>query len=267
MPEKKHLMNGYEAVKKPMTETTRECFLTRLFFRTIYGSRDWLYQLKGVDVTARSGGRRVWLLFIFLTVFGLVLLLAQQLSLVSRTWFFTYALSSHQFNTTIVTTNDTASKMAPVNGSCAEPSTEIGYRIDAHTSHPPTFAELEKQFNMLDAGGRFTPRSCMPVHTVAIVVPYRDRESHLRSFLQNIHPFLMNQSLDYGIFIVEPIENETFNRGKLMNVGFVEAKKMFNWSCVIFHDIDLIPEDSRNAYTCNSAPHHFSVAVDKLNYR
>ena len=34
----------------------------------------------------------------------------------------------------------------------------------------------------------------------------------------------------------------------LFNVGFVEAMKDHNWTCVIFHDVDLIPEDDRNVY-------------------
>ena len=32
---------------------------------------------------------------------------------------------------------------------------------------------------------------------VAILVPFRDRESHLRIFLLNLHPFLIRQNLDY----------------------------------------------------------------------
>lgn len=57
-----------------------------------------------------------------------------------------------------------------------------------------------------------------------------------------------------------------FNRAKLMNIGYVEAKKQYNWQCVIFHDIDLFPEDDRNLYTCPDEPRHMSIAVDKFNY-
>ena len=34
----------------------------------------------------------------------------------------------------------------------------------------------------------------------------------------------------------------------LFNIGFIEAMKEYNWTCLIFHDVDLIPEDDRNIY-------------------
>jgi len=58
-----------------------------------------------------------------------------------------------------------------------------------------------------------------------------------------------------------------FNRAMLMNVGFVEALKLYNYDCFIFHDIDLMPEDDRNLYTCLEQPRHMSVAVDVLKYK
>jgi len=59
----------------------------------------------------------------------------------------------------------------------------------------------------------------------------------------------------------------SFNRAMLMNVGFVEALKLYNYDCFIFHDVDLLPEDDRNLYTCPEQPRHMSVAVDVLKYK
>ena len=58
-----------------------------------------------------------------------------------------------------------------------------------------------------------------------------------------------------------------FNRAMLMNVGFIEALKLYSYDCFIFHDVDLIPEDDRNLYTCSEQPRHMSVAVDVLEYK
>lgn len=56
-------------------------------------------------------------------------------------------------------------------------------------------------------------------------------------------------------------------RGMLMNVGFKEALNESDFDCFIFHDVDLLPEDDRNLYTCPELPRHMSVAVDVFKYR
>lgn len=52
-----------------------------------------------------------------------------------------------------------------------------------------------------------------------------------------------------------------------MNVGFSEAMKADDFTCVIFHDVDLIPEDARNDYGCPSSPRHMSTAVSQMDYK
>ena len=54
-----------------------------------------------------------------------------------------------------------------------------------------------------ELGGSYEPTECRPRYNVAIVVPYRDREAHLKAFLANLHPFLQRQQLAYTIFIIE----------------------------------------------------------------
>lgn len=61
--------------------------------------------------------------------------------------------------------------------------------------------------------------------------------------------------------------SDDFNRAMLMNVGFVEALGMREFDCFIFHDVDLLPEDDRNLYTCPNQPRHMSVAVNVHDYR
>ncbi|KAK6036382.1 N-acetyllactosaminide 3-alpha-galactosyltransferase [Cooperia oncophora] len=83
-----------------------------------------------------------------------------------------------------------------------------------------------------------------------------------------MHRFLTKQKLDYSIIVVEQIENQTFNRAKLLNVGFMEANKIYKWQCYLFHDVDLLPEDDRNLHTCpTNNPRHMAVAVNKFDYK
>ena len=69
-----------------------------------------------------------------------------------------------------------------------------------------SFGDMENKYSWLGLGGRYTPDTCLTTNKVAIIVPYRNRESHLKTFLQNIHPFLRRQLLDYGIYIVEQVK-------------------------------------------------------------
>lgn len=79
-----------------------------------------------------------------------------------------------------------------------------------------TWAELESKFLNLQAGGRYRPRNCTSHHRVAIIVPFRDRDIHLKIFLNNIHPLLQRQQLDYGIYIVDLVSERTFDLNPLL---------------------------------------------------
>jgi len=126
--------------------------------------------------------------------------------------------------------------------------------------------QLEKVHNKLLPGGEFTP-DCLSEHKVAVIIPFRDRDEHLRIFLHHIHPILMRQNLHYRIFIISQDDSELFNRAMLFNVGYVEAMKIMNFNCLVFHDVDLLPEDDRNIYTCADNPRHLSVSIDKFKYK
>ena len=58
-----------------------------------------------------------------------------------------------------------------------------------------------------------------------------------------------------------------FNRGMLLNIGFIEATKLQDYQCIIIHDVDLIPEDDRNLYICPQMPRHMSVSIDVMSYK
>uniref|UniRef100_A0A8C7YCE2 Si:dkey-199f5.8 n=1 Tax=Oryzias sinensis TaxID=183150 RepID=A0A8C7YCE2_9TELE len=68
-------------------------------------------------------------------------------------------------------------------------------------------------------------------------------------------------------FLPPQAGNYTFNRAKLMNIGFREAMREEDWDCLFFHDVDLIPEDDRNTYICDANPKHAAIAMDKFGYK
>ena len=102
---------------------------------------------------------------------------------------------------------------------------------------------------------------------VAIIIPYRNRPKNLRSFMRYIHQFLTKQNVDYGIYLIEPNEGLQFNRAYLLNIGFMEALKDDpKWTCFIFHDVDLLPENDFNFYQCQDLPTQFAITVNIYNY-
>ena len=70
-----------------------------------------------------------------------------------------------------------------------------------------TLEEIAKSNPSLELGGHFRPKNCLPEQKIAIIVPFRGREDQLKIFLNNMHPFLMCQQLDYKIFVIEQVSN------------------------------------------------------------
>lgn len=77
-----------------------------------------------------------------------------------------------------------------------------------------SFKEIEynlKNLSILHGGLSlaYLNNNCSSNYSVAIIVPYRDRESSLKIFLNNIHSYLTKQKINYGLYLVEPISNVT----------------------------------------------------------
>ena len=76
------------------------------------------------------------------------------------------------------------------------------------------------------------PSLIIVISAVAIIIPYRDRESHLRVLLRHLHPILMRQNIFYRIFLTSQDDDLKFNRAMLFNVGYNEAMKLAQWDCL-----------------------------------
>ncbi|XP_028325831.1 beta-1,4-galactosyltransferase 3-like isoform X1 [Gouania willdenowi] len=149
---------------------------------------------------------------------------------------------------------------------CPKTSPLIGGRINVRIHSNFTMQEVQRKNPLVVRGGRYRPPDCEARHRTAIIIPHRDREHHLKVLLYFLHPFLQRQQLNYGFYVIHQAGNYTYNKAKLMNVGFREAMKDEDWDCLFFHDVDLIPEDNRNTYVCDANPKHVSVAIDKFGY-
>ncbi|GFR29405.1 beta-1,4-N-acetylgalactosaminyltransferase bre-4 [Trichonephila clavata] len=139
-------------------------------------------------------------------------------------------------------------------------------RLDVSLHNRTDVEDLLRRSPYLRGRGSWTPRGCVPQHRVALIIPYRDRLEHLATLLYTLHPLLQRQLLEYRVYVVEQYGNDTFNKGVLMNAGVREALRDSDFHCFVFHDVDMIPEDDRNLYSCPEMPRHLSVAVDKFNY-
>ncbi|XP_044130329.1 beta-1,4-galactosyltransferase 2 [Bufo gargarizans] len=140
-------------------------------------------------------------------------------------------------------------------------------RLLIEFSSPMSMERVQRENPDVTEGGRYAPSDCQPKERVAIIIPFRHRDHHLKYWLHYIHPILRRQKVEYGIYIINQFGEETFNRAKLLNVGFLEALKDAEYDCFIFSDVDLIPMDDRNLYHCYEQPRHFAIAMDKFGFR
>ncbi|XP_076816302.1 beta-1,4-galactosyltransferase 4-like [Clavelina lepadiformis] len=141
-------------------------------------------------------------------------------------------------------------------------------RLEFHfNATPPTLQQVADNNPFIRKGGAYHPPDCVARYRIAFIVPHRSRELHLRALLWHLHPILQRQQLYYKIYVVHQAGNLAFNKAKLMNIGYLEAMKDDVYDCVVFHDVDLLPEDDRLLYSCIDTPKHLSVAIDKYGYR
>ncbi|XP_061423444.1 beta-1,4-galactosyltransferase 2-like [Lethenteron reissneri] len=173
-----------------------------------------------------------------------------------------------------------------------DPAGLVGLRL-VEFNIPVTLEKTKTMNPKVQEGGRFRPANCISKQKVAIIIPFRHRDEHLKYWLYYLHPTLQQQTIEYGIYVVNQVDDALsdkpndqrgmgkrsssrgitkfgegiFNRAKLMNIGYVEALKDAPYDCFIFSDVDLVPMDDRNLYRCYDNPRHFSVAVDKLGFQ
>ena len=122
---------------------------------------------------------------------------------------------------------------------------------------------------------------CHAKSKIAIIIPYRNRINNLKISIPYLIKILKKQNISFKIFIIEQAgqnQTQTFNRGKLLNVGtdlvlkdMVESEKSVNlgqidpkfihyFNCIIFHDVDMILLDETLSLECDDVhPVHLAA--------
>lgn len=93
-----------------------------------------------------------------------------------------------------------------------------------------------------------------------ILIPYRDREEHLKYFLENTAPKLKEKIENLEILIIEQSEDgKRFNRGKILNVGFDYYNEDEYY--YITQDVDTNPIENTFDYYKNEIYNNYVLSI------
>lgn len=99
---------------------------------------------------------------------------------------------------------------------------------------------------------------------LSIIVPYRDREDHLKQFIPHMRHFFKDRLIN--ITIVEQIDSKPFNRGRLLNIGAILCLTHTTAPFLCFHDVDMLPIAASYPSTENGVLQHASSSIQKTDY-
>jgi len=101
---------------------------------------------------------------------------------------------------------------------------------------------------------------------LGVCVPYRNREAHLKEFIPRVGKFLEERGIEYAMYFGHQVDDKLFNRGAMKNIA---AEQAFKDGCdyIVWHDIDMIPEDDNCDYSFpKDNPRHIAIHISKTNY-
>ena len=82
----------------------------------------------------------------------------------------------------------------------------------------------------------------------SIIIPYRDREEHLRTLLPRLTTLF--EAKDYEIIVAEQVDEGKFKKNILYNTAAQYATK----DLLVFHDVDYYPTDDVDYHTTKEVP-------------
>lgn len=81
---------------------------------------------------------------------------------------------------------------------------------------------------------------------LAVLIPYRNREQHLRVLVPRLVEVLTSDGriadVRSTVVILEQADDALFNRGALLNAGFLLMEQQIDYVCL--HDVDYVPIDA-----------------------
>ncbi|MBN9384576.1 MAG: hypothetical protein J0H74_27730 [Chitinophagaceae bacterium] len=97
-------------------------------------------------------------------------------------------------------------------------------------------------------------------YKLAFIVPYRNREAHLLEFV----PHYRRLFPAADIYIVHQMGNAPFNRGKLINIGFLYVEDRAD--AFDLSDVDMLAVEGHVDYSFPKAATHLASAASQFGY-
>ena len=100
---------------------------------------------------------------------------------------------------------------------------------------------------------------------LGVCVPYRNREEHLNIFVPRVGKYLKEQGIEFQMYFAHQVDDKLFNRGATKNIA---AKHAIEDGCdyVVFHDIDMIPEEGTDYSFPKDNPIHIATQISQMDY-
>lgn len=133
-------------------------------------------------------------------------------------------------------------------------------RGNYHSQYEDLQTLHDGELKYVKKGGRIGSRDPNPEHKVAIVIPVKDMSNQdvvddLSILLRNLFPILAKRGdLHARVFVVEQTDSGPFNPAKLFNIGFREAMKTFQFTCMVFHPPNVVPTNDNIPMGCQATP-------------
>lgn len=95
---------------------------------------------------------------------------------------------------------------------------------------------------------------------MGLVIPYRNREAHLKEFIPYLTKFL--KDIPFHLFIIEQSPEKGFNNGALLNIGYLYSKSSCDYLC--FHCVDMLPVSADYSYP--TSPTRVASQIEQYNF-